>query len=52
MGGGYHDPRKLPPELLIEFDRVARRSGYKQAARKVLAGIHRNWRAPYWGAET
>jgi pimeloyl-ACP methyl ester carboxylesterase len=38
MGGGYHDPRKLPPDLLAEFGRVARRPGYKRAARKVLAG--------------
>jgi pimeloyl-ACP methyl ester carboxylesterase len=42
MGGGYHDPRKLPPDLLTEFDRVARRPGYKRAARKVLAGW-RSW---------
>lgn len=42
MGGGYHDPRKLPPDLLAEFDRVARRPGYKRAARKVLAGW-RSW---------
>ena len=38
MGGGYHDPRKLPPDLLTEFDQVAHRPGYKRAARKVLAG--------------
>lgn len=42
MGGGYHDPRKLPPDLLTEFDQVAHRSGYKRAARKVLAGW-RSW---------
>ena len=42
MGGGYHDPRKLPPDLLTEFDRVAHRPGYKRAARKVLAGW-RSW---------
>jgi pimeloyl-ACP methyl ester carboxylesterase len=42
MSGGYHDPRKLPPDLLDEFDRVARRPGYKRAARKVLAGW-RSW---------
>lgn len=41
-GGGFHDPRKLPPDLLAEFARVARRPGYKQAARKVLAGW-RSW---------
>ncbi|WP_245266266.1 alpha/beta fold hydrolase [Bradyrhizobium sp. WSM1743] len=42
MGGGYHDPRKLPADLLAEFDQVARRPGYKRAARKVLAGW-RSW---------
>jgi pimeloyl-ACP methyl ester carboxylesterase len=42
MGGGYHDPRKLPADLLAEFDLVARRPGYKRAARKVLAGW-RSW---------
>jgi pimeloyl-ACP methyl ester carboxylesterase len=38
MGGGYHDPRKLPADLLAEFNEVARRPGYKRTARKVLAG--------------
>jgi pimeloyl-ACP methyl ester carboxylesterase len=42
MGGGYHDARKLPPDLLTEFDQVAQRTGYKRAARKVLAGW-RSW---------
>lgn len=42
IGGGFHDPRKLPPDLLAEFAQVARRPGYKQAARKVLAGW-RSW---------
>lgn len=42
MGGGYHDPRKLPADLLAEFDEVAHRPGYKRAARKVLAGW-RSW---------
>ena len=42
MSGGYHDPRKLPADLLAEFDEVARRPGYKRAARKVLAGW-RSW---------
>ncbi|PJG51243.1 alpha/beta hydrolase [Bradyrhizobium forestalis] len=42
MGGGYHDPRNLPADLLAEFDEVARRPGYKRAARKVLAGW-RSW---------
>lgn len=43
MGGGYHDARKLPRDLLTEFDVVAQRAGYKRAARKVLAGW-RSWR--------
>ena len=43
MGGGYHDPRKLPADLLAEFDEVAHRPGYKRIARKVLAGW-RSWR--------
>jgi pimeloyl-ACP methyl ester carboxylesterase len=42
MGGGYHDPRKLPADLLAEFDEVAHRPGYKRVARKVLAGW-RSW---------
>jgi pimeloyl-ACP methyl ester carboxylesterase len=42
MGGGYHDPRKLPADLLAEFDHVAHRPGYRGAARKVLAGW-RSW---------
>lgn len=42
MGGGYHDPRKLPSDLLIEFGKVARRPGYRRIARKVLAGW-RSW---------
>ncbi|WP_213285424.1 alpha/beta fold hydrolase [Bradyrhizobium sp. sGM-13] len=42
MGGGYHDPRKLPTDLLAEFDAVAHRPGYKRIARKVLAGW-RSW---------
>lgn len=42
MGGGYHDPRKLPADLLAEFGEVARRPGYKRVARKVLAGW-RSW---------
>lgn len=42
MGGGFNDPRKLPHDLLDEFARVARRPGYKRAARKVLAGW-RSW---------
>jgi pimeloyl-ACP methyl ester carboxylesterase len=42
MGGGYHNPRKLPADLLAEFDEVARRPGYKRMARKVLTGW-RSW---------
>lgn len=43
MSGGFHDPRRLPTDLLAELAGVALRPGYKQAARKVLAG----WRS--WG---
>lgn len=42
MGGGYHDPKKLPADLLTEFDQVAHLPEYKRAARKVLAGW-RSW---------
>jgi len=42
MSGGYHDPRKLPADLLTEFNEVARRPGYKRGARKLLAGW-RSW---------
>lgn len=42
MAGGYHDPKKFPPDLLTEFDETAKRPGYKRAARKVFAGW-RSW---------
>ncbi|MCK1546532.1 alpha/beta hydrolase [Bradyrhizobium sp. 147] len=42
MGGGFHDPRRLPADLLAEFNEVAQRPGYKRIARKVLAGW-RSW---------
>jgi pimeloyl-ACP methyl ester carboxylesterase len=42
MSGGYADPRKLPPDLLAEFDRVSRRPHYRNMARKVLFGW-RSW---------
>lgn len=42
MGGGYHDPRKLPGDLLAEFNKVAHRPGYNRMSRKVLAGW-RSW---------
>jgi len=38
MNGGFHDPRKFPPDLLAEYVRVSHRPGYRRAARKVLAG--------------
>ena len=41
MGGGYADPRKLPADLLTEFDTVARRPYYKRIARRVL----QQWRS-------
>jgi pimeloyl-ACP methyl ester carboxylesterase len=42
MGGGYAEPRKLPADLLAEFNRASHRSGYRPAARKVLSGW-RSW---------
>jgi pimeloyl-ACP methyl ester carboxylesterase len=42
MGGGYHDPRKLPQDLVTEFDRVGHRPGYRAMAGKVLSGW-RSW---------
>jgi pimeloyl-ACP methyl ester carboxylesterase len=42
MGGGYHDPRKLPHDLVAEFDAVAHRPGYRTMAGKVLSGW-RSW---------
>lgn len=41
MGGGFAEPRKLPGDLLSEFDNVARRPNYKRMARKVL----QQWRS-------
>ncbi len=41
MGGGFADPRKLPPDLLTEFDTAAHRQHYKRVARKVL----QQWRS-------
>jgi pimeloyl-ACP methyl ester carboxylesterase len=41
MGGGFADPRKLPADLLTEFDTVARQRNYKRMARKVL----QQWRS-------
>lgn len=41
MGGGFADKRKLPADLLTEFDTVARRRHYKRMARKVL----QQWRS-------
>ena len=42
MGGGYADPRKLPADLLAEFDAAAHSPGYRAASRKVLSGW-RSW---------
>jgi pimeloyl-ACP methyl ester carboxylesterase len=42
MGGGFYDRRKLPSDLLTEFDRVGHRPGYRRVERKVLAGW-RSW---------
>ena len=43
MGGGFADPRKLPADLLAEFDETGRRPNYRYVERKVLAGW-RSWR--------
>ncbi len=42
LGGGFYDSRKLPDDLVVEFDRVGRRPGYRWLERKVLAGW-RSW---------
>lgn len=42
MGGGYADPRKLPADLLAQFDAAAHSPGYRSASRKVLSGW-RSW---------
>ncbi|MGL1530674.1 hypothetical protein ACSTHN_00220, partial [Vibrio parahaemolyticus] len=44
MGGGYADPRKLPADLLTDFDKAAHSPGYRTASRKVLSGW-RSWSA-------
>lgn len=36
LGGGFADPRKLPPDLLTEFSAVSRRPNYRRGARKVF----------------
>ena len=42
MGGGYADPRKLPADLLAEFDETGHRPNYHYFERKVLSG-RRSW---------
>jgi pimeloyl-ACP methyl ester carboxylesterase len=42
MGGGYADPRKLPADLLSEFDETGHRPNYHYVERKVLSGW-RSW---------
>ena len=42
MAGGYADPRKLPADLLAEFDETGRRPNYRYVEQKVLAGW-RSW---------
>jgi len=42
MAGGYADPRKLPADLLAEFDETGRRPNYRHVERKVLSGW-RSW---------
>lgn len=42
LGGGFHDRRKLPADLLKEFDRVGRRPGYRNVERQTYSGW-RSW---------
>jgi len=42
MGGGFADARKLPADLLAEFDKTGRRPNYRCVERKVLSGW-RSW---------
>jgi pimeloyl-ACP methyl ester carboxylesterase len=42
MRGGYADPKKLPADLLADFDKAAHTPGYRTASRKVLSGW-RSW---------
>lgn len=43
LGGGLRQKRKMPPELLTEFNRVGFRKGYRYVERKTFA----SWRS--WG---
>jgi pimeloyl-ACP methyl ester carboxylesterase len=42
MGGGFHDPRKLPHDLVAELNAVGHRPGYRAMSRKLLSGW-RSW---------
>ena len=42
MRGGYANPKKLPDDLLADFDKAAHSPGYRAASRKVLSGW-RSW---------
>jgi pimeloyl-ACP methyl ester carboxylesterase len=42
LRGGLYDKRNLPRDLLVEFDRVGRRRGFRYVERKTFAGW-RSW---------
>ncbi len=42
MRGGYANPKKLPDDLLADFDKAAHSPGYRTASRNVLSGW-RSW---------
>jgi len=42
MAGGYADPRKMPADLIVIFDKSGRNPNFHYAERKVLAGW-RSW---------
>ena len=42
LRGGLYDKRKMPRDLLAEFDRVGRRRGYRYVERKTFSGW-RSW---------
>ncbi len=39
LGGGFHDPRRLPPDLLDELVKGGKRPGYAKVARAVYRGL-------------
>lgn len=39
LGGGFHDPRRLPPDLLDELVKAGKRPGYAKVARAVYRAL-------------